>query len=188
MHLNQWRSGRQDLVALQQQAVPTNTCSNSTQDKKATASDSTLDLAVCVTTESTHIPPAPVPPPNIAPAPRPTATATGSTLPQLLYNLPPSSKMSDKIQNSNKEPGVCVETGHGRSGDPSPRPAQKQYSNGSSKKQQNRTKGNYGSSKGTLVCVDVVHRIYVYVCGLWVVYAVFTMCIMHVFHDCVYSP
>lgn len=136
-HLNQWRSGKQDLVALQQQAVPTNTWSDPIQNKKATASESTHDNRACVTARS--------PLPTVF-APYPTTTTHTSSKPLLVNS---QSEMSDKIQISSKEPGVCVETGHGRSSDPSPRPPQKQYSNGSNvRKQQNRTKGNYGNSKG----------------------------------------
>ena len=62
------------------------------------------------------------------------------------------SKMSDKIQTA-KEPGVCVETGHGRSADPSPQ--KQQYSSSNVRKQQNKSKGSYGSSRGRFCCVHV---------------------------------
>jgi hypothetical protein len=149
VHLNQWRSGKQDLVALQFEAVPTNTHSDPTQDRQATASNSIRDLAVCVTDVSTHSPRPPIP--TLDPT---TTLSTISTPPQQpVLNSP--SKMSDKIQ-SFREPGMCMETGYGRSADPSPRPTQKQLyssSSGSSngRKQQNRSKGSYGNSKGTYV-------------------------------------
>ena len=154
MHLNQWRSGKQDLVALQFEAVPTNTHSDPTQDKQATASNSIRDPEVCVTNVSTHSHRPPIPTLD------PTTTLSTISTPSQQPLLNSASKMSDKIQ-SFREPGICMETGNWRSADPSPRPTQKQFysssSSGSSngRKQQNKNKGNYGSSKGTYVCVHL---------------------------------
>lgn len=141
MHLNQWRSGKQDLVALQLQAVPINTCSDSPQTK-ATASNSIHNIPVCVT-KSTHSPSSPILTLN------PTTTTSTSSTSQ-------PSEMSNKIQNS-KEPGVCVETGNGRSADSSPHPTQQQYGSSTSsyRKQQNKSKGSYGNSKGKFVVYNM---------------------------------
>ena len=166
VHLNQWRSGKQDLVALRQRAVPTNTLSDSSQ-RRATATNSIQDERVCATFKSTH--------PTLSPTistlnPTTTVPTTSVSQKPLLFNS--TSKMSDKFQIS-KEPGVCVETGCGRSTDPSPRPPQKQYSNSNGRKQQNRTKGNYGNSKGKLGCARLIF--YVCVCVVYVV-VLYSLC------------
>lgn len=126
--------------------MPTNTRQDSTQDKE-TASNSIPDFPVCVAGSTPYFPPS-------IPTLTLTTSATTTTTPSqepLLVNS--ALNMSDKIQIS-KEPGVCVETGYGRSADPSPRPPQKQYSNINVRKQQNKNRGrSYGSSKGMFVVV-----------------------------------
>ena len=138
--------------------MPTNTCSDSTQEK-ATASNSNPNLSVCVV-ETTHLPSPSIPSPSLTSTV--STTSTPSQEPLLI------SEMSDKIQTS-KEPGVCVETGYSRSADPSPRPTHKQYGSNNFRKQQSRNKGSYGSSKGMLfmVCVSTCLYSDVCVCTLW---------------------
>lgn len=162
------------MVALQQQAVPTNTCSDSTQ-YKATASNSIPDLSVCVV-EATHRPSPSIPSPGLT-AITVSTTSTTAQEPLLINSF---SEMSDKIQTS-KEPGVGVETGYSRSADPSPRPTHKQYSSSNSRKQQNKNKGSYGSSKGMFVVYISTHLYLVHErcsCSLWLcvwVVSVFTV-------------